>query len=69
MMHGVSVTSSGDSSIKSEASLLHRAGVTPLSFSHQAASAAAAGLYSDKMGEEEHLYNSLGEFTVYVHST
>lgn len=60
MMHGASVTSSGDSSVKTEASLLHRAGVTPLNFSHQA-SAAAAGLYSDKLGEEEHLYNSLGE--------
>ena len=60
MMHGASVTSSG-SSVKTEASLLHRAGVTPLNFSHQA-SAAAAGLYSDKLGEEEHLYNSLGEW-------
>ena len=61
MMHGASVTSS-DSSVKTEASLLHRAGVTPLNFAHQAASAAAAGLYSDKLGEEELLYNSLGEF-------
>ena len=61
MMHGASVTSS-DSSVKTEASLLHRPGVTPLNFAHQAASAAAAGLYSDKLGEEELLYNSLGEF-------
>ena len=60
MMHGASVTSS-DSSVKTEASLLHRAGVTPLNFAHQAASAAAAGLYSDKLGEEELLY-SLGGF-------
>ena len=64
MMHGASVTSS-DSSVKTEASLLHRAGVTPLNFAHQAASAAAAGLYSDKLGEEELLYNSLGEFRLF----
>ena len=62
MMHGASVTSSDSGSVKTEASLLHRPGVTPLNFAHQAASAAAAGLYSDKLGEEELLYNSLGGF-------
>ena len=59
-MHGAVVTSSKEGGcIKSEHLL--RAGDGLVSFPHHAAAAAAAaGLYNDKLSDDEHLYNGLG---------
>ena len=59
-MHGTVVTSSKEGGcIKSEHLL--RPGDGLVSFPHHAA-AAAAGLYNDKLSDDEHLYNGLGRF-------